>query len=75
MGNSSSTSYATYNGIPPVGNIDYETSPEKRDRTLKHLLKANHQNHSVLYSQLRFHNHLPHVRLLIITSLLPLDRG
>lgn len=54
-------------GIPPVEAVDYETSPEKRDRTLKHLLRANHHNYSVLYSQLRFHNHLPHVGLLLAT--------
>lgn len=51
---------APYTGLPPVPTVDYETSLEKRDRTLKHLLRANHQNFSVLYSQLRFHNHLPH---------------
>ncbi|KAH8149563.1 uncharacterized protein LAJ45_06192 [Morchella importuna] len=51
---------APYTGLPPIATVDYETSPEKRDRTLKHLLRANHQNYSVLYSQLRFHNHLPH---------------
>lgn len=51
---------APYTGLPPVEPVDYETSPEKRDRTLKHLLRANHQNYSVLYSRLRYHNHLPH---------------
>jgi hypothetical protein len=55
-----STEQAPYTGLPPVATVDYETSPEKRDRTLKHLLRANHQNYSVLYSQLRYHNHLPH---------------
>lgn len=48
-------------GIPPVEPADFETSPEKRDRALKHLLRANHQNYSVLYSNLVFHNHTPHV--------------
>lgn len=38
----------------------YETSTEKRDRTLKHLLRANHHNFSILYSVHNFHNHLPH---------------
>ncbi|KAH0608095.1 uncharacterized protein H6S33_002147 [Morchella sextelata] len=55
-----STEQAPYTGLPPVATVDYETSPEKRDRTLKHLLRANHHNYSVLYSQLRYHNHLPH---------------
>lgn len=49
-------------GIPVVEPADFETSPEKRDRALKHLLRANHQNSSVMYSNLVFHNHLPHVR-------------
>ncbi|KAL9586291.1 MAG: hypothetical protein Q9212_001009 [Teloschistes hypoglaucus] len=39
---------------------DVETLHEKRARTLKHLLKLNHVNHSLLYNQLRFHNHEPH---------------
>lgn len=37
-----------------------EQRPEKRARTLKHLLKANHINHSVIYNELQFHNHTPH---------------
>lgn len=49
-------------GIPAVEPADFETSPEKRDRALKHLLRANHQNSSVIYSNLVYHNHLPHVR-------------
>jgi hypothetical protein len=40
---------------------DVETAAEKRPRTLKHLLKANHVNHSIIYHHLRFHNHTPHV--------------
>ena len=40
---------------------DVETAPEKRPRTLKHLLKANHINHSILYHNLQFHNHLAHI--------------
>lgn len=38
-----------------------EERAEKRARTLKHLLKANHINHSVIYNSLRFHNHTPHI--------------
>lgn len=53
-----------FTGIPPVVPVDFETSPEKRDRALKHLLRANHHNYSVLYSGLLYHNHLPHVRFL-----------
>ena len=40
---------------------DIETAAEKRPRTLKHLLKANHANYAILYHDLRFHNHAPHV--------------
>jgi len=40
---------------------DVEERPEKRARTLKHLLKANHINHSIIYNELRFHNHAPHI--------------
>lgn len=48
--------------LPSVEIHDIETSAEKRPRTLKHLLKANHANYSILYHDLRFHNHTPHVR-------------
>lgn len=41
---------------------DVETRHEKRARTLKHLLKLNHANHSIVYHHLQFHNHMPHVR-------------
>ena len=40
-----------------------ETRHEKRARTLKHLLKLNHANHSIVYHNLQFHNHMPHVRV------------
>lgn len=48
--------------LPSVEIHDVETSTERRARTLKHLLKANHVNHSIIYHDLRFHNHAPHVR-------------
>jgi hypothetical protein len=47
--------------LPPVESIDIEETPEKRARTLKHLIKANHINHSIIYHHLEFHNHAPHV--------------
>jgi hypothetical protein len=47
--------------LPSVEIHDVETAAEKRPRTLKHLLKANHANHSIIYHDLRFHNHAPHV--------------
>ncbi|KAK8050644.1 hypothetical protein PG994_012374 [Apiospora phragmitis] len=47
--------------LPPVKVHELESSPEKRTRTLKHLLKANHVNHSVTYGPNYFHNHTPHI--------------
>ncbi|KAI2623668.1 hypothetical protein GGS21DRAFT_533667 [Xylaria nigripes] len=46
--------------IPPVEIHNVETAREKRSRTLKHLLRANHVNHSILFNHLMFHNHTPH---------------
>jgi len=43
---------------------DVETRHEKQARTLKHLLKLNHANHAILYHDLQFHNHMPHVSIL-----------
>lgn len=40
---------------------DIETVAGKPGRRLKHLLKLNHAEHSILYSRLRFHNHSPHI--------------
>ncbi|TGJ87477.1 hypothetical protein E0Z10_g1243 [Xylaria hypoxylon] len=47
--------------IPPVEVHNVETAPEKRPRTLKHLLRANHVNYSIIYHDLRYHNHMPHI--------------
>jgi Questin oxidase-like len=47
--------------LPSVEIHDVETDPEKRPRTLKHLLKANHINFSVFYNSLRYHNHMSHI--------------
>lgn len=47
--------------IPSVTVHDVETSTEKRDRRLKHLLKLNHSNFSILWNKRRFHNHTPHL--------------
>ncbi|KAF2109467.1 hypothetical protein BDV96DRAFT_502678 [Lophiotrema nucula] len=47
--------------LPSVEIHDIETAAEKRPRTLKHLLKANHANYSIIYHDLRFHNHTPHI--------------
>ncbi|EQL37522.1 hypothetical protein BDFG_01113 [Blastomyces dermatitidis ATCC 26199] len=40
---------------------DVETAKEKPTRALKHLLKLNHANYSILYHNDRFHNHMPHL--------------
>lgn len=47
--------------VPPTTTYNVETSSDKRDRRLKHLLKLNHANFSILYHHLRFHNHTPHI--------------
>jgi hypothetical protein len=47
--------------LPSVPIHDVETAAEKRPRTLKHLLRANHVNHSILYHNLEYHNHMPHL--------------
>jgi hypothetical protein len=47
--------------LPSVEIHDVETAPEKRPRTLKHLLKANHINHALIYHNLQYHNHMPHL--------------
>lgn len=44
---------------PELHNI--EANPDRRARCLKHLLKANHVNYSLMYNNLQFHNHNPHV--------------
>ncbi|KXH66470.1 hypothetical protein CSAL01_09128 [Colletotrichum salicis] len=47
--------------IPPVEVHDVETDHDRRARCLKHLLRANHVNHSIIYNNLRFDNHTAHV--------------
>ena len=53
-------------GIRPVKVHEIETAQEKRARSLKHLLKLNHVNNAILYNDLKFHNHAPHVSFLIL---------
>ncbi|KAI6716721.1 hypothetical protein PZA11_003390 [Diplocarpon coronariae] len=52
---------AQFIDLPSVEINDVETAAEKRPRTLKHLLRANHVNHSILYHHLQYHNHMPHL--------------
>ena len=49
--------------LNPAEIYDIEAKSDKRARSLKHLLKLNHVNHSILYHNLSFHNHMPHVRI------------
>ena len=53
-------SYATFD-LAPVQVHDVGRLPEKSSRTLKHLIKANHINHSIFYHNLEFHNHTVHI--------------
>lgn len=47
--------------IPPVQVHQIETNPDRRARSLKHLLKANHVNYSIVYNKSRSTNHSPHL--------------
>ncbi|CAK7198655.1 hypothetical protein SEUCBS139899_001319 [Sporothrix eucalyptigena] len=54
-------SVASARGLPPVPVHSVETSPEKRPRTLKHLLRGNHVNHALLHGPHNSrHNHMAH---------------
>lgn len=47
--------------LAPVEVHNVETVADKRPRTLKHLIRANHVNHSILYHNLQFDNHMVHI--------------
>jgi Questin oxidase-like len=47
--------------LPSVEIHDIETNSDRRARCLKHLLKANHVNYSIIYHNLQFDNHTPHI--------------
>lgn len=47
--------------LPSVEVHDIETNPDKRARCLKHLLKANHANYSIVYHNLHYDNHNAHI--------------
>ncbi|CAK7214473.1 hypothetical protein SCUCBS95973_002158 [Sporothrix curviconia] len=54
-------SVASARGLDPVPVYAVETSPEKRPRTLKHLLRGNHVNHALLHGPHNSrHNHMAH---------------
>ena len=41
--------------------VDLEDGSEPAKRRLKHLIKANHAQHSILYHNLQYHNHMTHL--------------
>ncbi|CAL8582691.1 hypothetical protein XPA_008342 [Xanthoria parietina] len=47
--------------VDPVEVHDVEIRSDKRSRTLKHLLRLNHVNNSIIYHDLEFHNHMAHI--------------
>ncbi|KAH7329080.1 hypothetical protein B0I35DRAFT_473717 [Stachybotrys elegans] len=47
--------------IPSVEVHSIENSTDKRARCLKHLIKGNHANYSVVYHNLEYDNHNPHI--------------
>ncbi|KAL4730114.1 RFC checkpoint protein Rad17 [Fusarium chlamydosporum] len=47
--------------VPSVEIHHIETDPDKRARCLKHLIKANHANYSIVYHNLQYDNHNPHI--------------
>lgn len=47
--------------IAPSEIHDIEVNPDRRARCLKHLLKANHVNYSIIYHNLQFDNHNGHI--------------
>ncbi|KAK8212258.1 hypothetical protein HDK77DRAFT_382195 [Phyllosticta capitalensis] len=47
--------------VPKEKVCDFEEKPEKNARALKHLLQENHTQHAVIYHNLEFHNHMPHI--------------
>jgi hypothetical protein len=56
-----STSESRAIRLPSVEIHKIENNPDRRARCLKHLLKANHVNYSVIYHNLQFDNHNPHI--------------
>lgn len=47
--------------LPSVEIHSIETNTDRRARCLKHLLKANHVNYSIVYHNLQYDNHNPHI--------------
>ena len=56
-----SASSASNINLPSVTVHDTERGTKKSDRRLRHLLKLNHINHAILFNNLQFHNHTPHI--------------
>ncbi|CRK26577.1 hypothetical protein HYQ46_010092 [Verticillium longisporum] len=47
--------------IPPVEVHNIEIGPEKRARWHKHLITANHVNHSIVYHSQRYDKYAAHI--------------
>ncbi|KAM5436921.1 putative HECT-type E3 ubiquitin transferase [Microsporum canis] len=47
--------------IEPIQTHDIEAAEEKPGRRLRQLLKLNHVTNSILYNNLSFYNHIPHL--------------
>lgn len=56
----SSSRYGTID-LPRVQVHHVETTPDRRARSLKHLIKANHVNYALIYRNLEFDNHNAHL--------------
>lgn len=54
--------------LPSVKIHDLETASDQATKRLQSLLKLNHTNHSIIYHNLQFHNHAPHVRRSIMAD-------
>ncbi|CAD6505676.1 BgTH12-01166 [Blumeria graminis f. sp. triticale] len=49
------------NTLPSVPIHETEIGSEKRIRTLRHLIRANHINHALFFNELKYHNHMSHI--------------
>ncbi|KAF3481955.1 uncharacterized protein GIQ15_04714 [Arthroderma uncinatum] len=47
--------------VKPIQTHDIEAAEEKPGRRLRQLLKLNHATHSIIYNNLTFYNHIPHL--------------
>lgn len=60
-GGKGSGSASSVVNLAPLHVHAVETDPERRARSLKHLLKGNHVNYSIVYNNNQFNNHNAHI--------------